>query len=83
MGVTGVHATAGLSTGDFEEAATKSSLHASAAEPVVLTFPEKLGAASAFVIAALQDIATLVVSAATPRARVAALRAAGVQVLQA
>ncbi|MBC7619774.1 MAG: DeoR/GlpR transcriptional regulator [Candidatus Saccharibacteria bacterium] len=81
MGVTGVHATAGLSTGDFEEAATKRALHASASETVVLASPEKLGAASPFVIAALQDIATLVVPVTTAQSTVAAFRAVGVPVL--
>ena len=81
MGVTGAHATAGLSTGDFEEAATKRALHVSASETVVLASSEKLGAASPFVIADLQDIAALVVPAATAQTQLAALRATGVKVL--
>eukprot|EP01030_Chromulinospumella_sphaerica_P013915 gene13915-13702_t len=44
MGVTGVHAQAGLTTGDFEEAAVKRALHERAAETVVLASADKLGA---------------------------------------
>lgn len=51
MGVTGVHAQAGLTTGDFEEAAVKRALHERAAETVVLASADKLGAASPFTIA--------------------------------
>ncbi|MBD9391287.1 DeoR/GlpR family DNA-binding transcription regulator [Acidovorax sp. ACV01] len=83
MGVTGVHADAGLTTGDFEEAAVKRTLHARAAETVVLASIDKLGAASPFGIAALKELATLVVPAATPGKVVASLRAAGAKVVSA
>jgi DeoR/GlpR family transcriptional regulator of sugar metabolism len=59
MGVTGVHLQAGLTTGDYEEAALKRALHAQAAETVVLTSPEKLGAVSPYVIAPLSAISIL------------------------
>jgi DeoR/GlpR family transcriptional regulator of sugar metabolism len=68
LGVTGVHPEAGLSTGDAEEAAVKRALHERAAETVVLASPEKLMAASPFVIAPLAEASVL------------ALRATGVQV---
>ena len=48
LGVTGVHAEAGLTTGDAEEAAIKRALMAAAAETVVLASSEKIGAASAW-----------------------------------
>ena len=83
MGVTGVHAQAGLTTGDFEEAAVKRTLHARAAETVVLASIDKLGAASPFGIAALKELATLVVPAATPAKLVASLRVAGAKVVSA
>lgn len=67
MGATGVHAEAGLSTGDYEEACIKRALHARAAETVVMASPEKLGAASAHLIVPASEIATLVVPAATPK----------------
>lgn len=83
MGVTGVHASAGLSTGDHEEAAVKRALHERAAETVVLASSEKLGAASPFVVAALSEVAMLVVPGKTPAKTVRGLRAAGVQVVMA
>lgn len=48
MGVTGVHPTAGLSTGDFEEAHVKRALAARAAETIVLASASKLNAASPY-----------------------------------
>ncbi len=66
MGVTGIHPTAGLSTGDLEEAHVKRALSASAAETVVLASPEKLNAASAFVIAPVTDVSELIVLRDTP-----------------
>src|SRR3989344_956476 len=80
MGVTGVHAEAGLTTGDFEEAAVKRALHQRAAETVVLASADKLGAASAFTVAPLKALAGLVVPAATPARVRNALKAAGAPV---
>ena len=78
LGVTGVHPDAGLSTGDAEEAAVKRALHARAAETVVLASPEKLMAASPFVVAPLAELGLLVVPRATPARVTRALRASGV-----
>ncbi|HEY2710672.1 MAG TPA: DeoR/GlpR family DNA-binding transcription regulator [Caulobacteraceae bacterium] len=64
MGVTGVHASVGFTTGDAEEAQIKRALMASAAETVVLASPEKLGAASPFVVAAPGEPSTLVTAGA-------------------
>ncbi len=83
MGVTGVHAQAGLTTGDAEEAAVKRALMAAAAETVVLASSEKLGAASAYVINPLAAAATLVVAPTVPAATLAPLRKAGPAVLRA
>lgn len=80
MGVTGVHAEAGLTTGDFEEAAVKRALHQRAAETVVLASADKLGAASAFTVAPLKALAGLVVPAATPARVRNALKAGGAPV---
>jgi DeoR/GlpR family transcriptional regulator of sugar metabolism len=80
LGVTGVHPEAGLSTGDAEEAAVKRALHERAAETVVLASPEKLMAASPFVIAPLAEASVLAVVRGTPARVVRALRATGVQV---
>jgi DeoR/GlpR family transcriptional regulator of sugar metabolism len=83
MGVTGVHPAGGLSTGDHEEAAVKRALHARAAETVVLASHEKLGAASAFVVAALDEVAVLVVPPGTAARTLRPFRAAGAKVITA
>jgi DeoR/GlpR family transcriptional regulator of sugar metabolism len=80
LGVTGVHPDAGLSTGDAEEAAVKRALHERAAETVVLASPEKLMAASPFVVAPLAEASLVAVARATPARVTRALRAAGVRV---
>lgn len=77
MGVTGVHAQAGLSTADMEEAAVKRALMAAAGDTVVMASSEKLGAASPYVIAPLDAAATVLVAPEAPRAALASLRKAG------
>jgi DeoR/GlpR family transcriptional regulator of sugar metabolism len=54
MGVTGIHPTAGLTTGHYEEACVKRSLAARAAETVVMASQEKLNSASPFAIGDLK-----------------------------
>jgi len=81
MGVTGVHAEAGLTTGDFEEAAVKRALHERAAETVVLATLDKLGAASAFTVAPLNALATLVVPATIPDRVRDSLQSTGVKLV--
>lgn len=81
MGVTGVHVQAGLTTGDFEEAAVKQALHACSAETVVLASAEKLGAASAFTIAPITELATLVLTAQTPAKIQRLYKAAGLSLV--
>jgi DeoR/GlpR family transcriptional regulator of sugar metabolism len=60
LGVTGVHPTFGLTTGDPDEAAMKRALSRRAAETYVLASAEKLGAASRFDIVPLADVAGVV-----------------------
>lgn len=83
LGVTGVHAEEGLTTGDVEEAAVKRALIGRAAETVVLATTEKLGAVSLCLVAPLEEIATLLVIADAPEAVVAPLAARGVGVVKA
>src|SRR5215469_7542946 len=78
MGVTGVHPTAGLSTGDAEEAAVKRALHGRAAETIVLASSEKLLAASAFVVVPIGDVSAIVVPPKTERRTVDMLKKSGV-----
>ncbi len=66
LGVTGVHPDLGLTTGDAEEAALKGKLIASSAETVVLATPEKIGAASPWIIAPLARIDHLITTGARP-----------------
>jgi len=66
MGVTGIRPEVGLTTGDLEEAHIKRALIASAAETHVLLTPEKINAASPYLIAPLSDIDGLVVDPGVP-----------------
>ncbi|MGF6638820.1 DeoR/GlpR family transcriptional regulator of sugar metabolism [Paraburkholderia sp. 35.1] len=83
MGVTGVHPSAGLSTGDFEEAAIKRALAARAAETVVLASSSKLNAASRFVIGEIKLAQTIVVEKKTRAELTKPIEAAGVTVVRA
>ncbi|WP_423759391.1 DeoR/GlpR family DNA-binding transcription regulator [Burkholderia sp. NLJ2] len=83
MGVTGVHPVAGLSTGDFEEAAIKRALAERAAETVVLASQSKLRAASQFVIGDITLAQTIVVEKETEAALTKPIEAAGVTVVRA
>ena len=60
LGVTGVQAEAGLTTGDAEEAALKRVMVAAAAEVVVLATPDKLGAVSPWGVVGLDRLSRLV-----------------------
>jgi DeoR/GlpR family transcriptional regulator of sugar metabolism len=67
LGVTGVHPTEGLTTGDAEEAAVKRALIARAAETVVLASPEKIGAVSPYLVAPVTGTAIVTTAGqATP-----------------
>jgi DeoR/GlpR family transcriptional regulator of sugar metabolism len=83
MGVTGVHPTAGLSTGDYEEAYVKRALAARAAETVVLASSDKINAASQFVIGGLALAQTIIVEMATDPALTQPLERSGVTIVRA
>lgn len=55
LGVTGIHPTTGLTTGDADEAAMKRALSARAAETYVLGSDEKIGAASRYSVLPLEQ----------------------------
>ena len=65
MGVCSVHPTAGLSTGDFEEAVIKRALCHAAAETIVLATSEKLTTASPYQVVELASISAIVLLAST------------------
>jgi DeoR/GlpR family transcriptional regulator of sugar metabolism len=71
LGVTGVHAQAGLTTGDVDEAGTKRALAARAGDTYVLASAEKMGAASPFPVLPLAEVTGIVtdVDPAAPVAR--------------
>jgi DeoR/GlpR family transcriptional regulator of sugar metabolism len=79
MGVTAIHAKHGLSTGDLEEAHIKRALMNSAAETIVLASSEKIGAVSAYRIAALEGISELITDSSLPKDLKKALDKAGVK----
>jgi DeoR/GlpR family transcriptional regulator of sugar metabolism len=83
IGVTGIHPTAGLSTGDLEEAHVKRALMGSAAETYVLVSAEKLNAASPYVIVGTGEIAGLVVEPGIPREELVPYEDLGLTVLRA
>ena len=63
LGVTGVHPTEGLTTGDAEEAAMKRALASRAADTYVLASTEKIGAASRYRVLGLDDVAGIITDA--------------------
>jgi len=61
LGATGVHLEAGVTTGDWEEAAVKRAFCRATAETVLLVTREKWGAASPFQIVPVSSLTTLIV----------------------
>src|SRR5204863_2867774 len=78
MGVTGVHPSLGLTTGDFDEAAVKRALMGAAAETIVLASREKLDAVSAYQIAPLAEISAIVTEGDVPADLMAACATLGI-----
>ncbi|MCA3444028.1 MAG: DeoR/GlpR transcriptional regulator [Rhodobacter sp.] len=60
VGVTGLHADMGLTTGDAEEATIKRRIMEQSGETIVLATPDKIGSTSPFRIAPLNRLSTLV-----------------------
>jgi DeoR/GlpR family transcriptional regulator of sugar metabolism len=83
LGVTGVHAEAGLTTGDPDEAAMKRALSRRAADTYVLGSAEKIGAASPFTVVRLGDVAGIITDAAPTDATLVRLAEDGVAILPA
>jgi DeoR/GlpR family transcriptional regulator of sugar metabolism len=83
LGVTGVHAQAGLTTGDADEAAMKRALSRRAADTYVLGSAEKIGAASPFTVVGLPDVAGIITDAPATDATLERLAEAGVAILYA
>ena len=81
LGVTGVDAGFGLSTGDAEEAQVKALLMASAAETVLMASSDKLGKVSPYRVAPLSALSTLIVTPQADPAALQALRLPGLEVV--
>ena len=81
LGVTGVHPTAGLTTGDAEDAAMKRLQVGRAAETYVLASREKIGTASRFQVVEFEAVTAVIADPASAAAPLADLRAAGVTVI--
>ncbi|POX66217.1 DeoR family transcriptional regulator [Microbacterium sp. Ru50] len=81
LGVTGIHADAGLTTGDADEAAMKRVLAERAAETYVLGSEEKIGAVSPFTVLPFDEVTGVIVDPAAPATSLAALDRRGVPLL--
>lgn len=83
LGVTGIHAEAGLTTGDADEAAMKRVLAERAAETYVLGSEEKIGAVSPFAVLPFESVAGVIVDPDAPSSGLDALERRGVALLPA
>ncbi|WP_251447824.1 DeoR/GlpR family DNA-binding transcription regulator [Microbacterium sp. USTB-Y] len=83
LGVTGVHPTAGLTTGDPEEAAMKRTLASRAAETYVLASEEKVGAASRYAVLGLDEVTAIVTDADPADPTLQELEEAGIRLIAA
>ena len=83
MGVTGIHAEAGLATGDYEEGRGKRGFFRRGAANIGLASAEKINAASSYVIGDLSMVNTMVVEKEADPGLVTALEKAGVVVVKA
>lgn len=81
MGVTGVHHSAGFTTGNFEEAGVKRLLSERSSETVVMASHEKINAASAFAIGELSLASTLIVDGILDQPLTDALARSGVTLI--
>ena len=81
LGVTGIEAAFGLSTGDAEEAQVKALLMANAAETVLMASSDKLGKVSPYRVAPLSALSTLLVTPQAEAAQLDALRRPGLEIL--
>lgn len=83
LGVTGVDHEQGLTTGDVDEAAVKRALADRASEIIVLASSEKIGAASAFPVLDLHEVASVVTDVERSHPVTRGLAAMGVAVVHA
>ena len=82
MGVSGVHPTHGLTTGDAEEAAIKRTISRRAADTYVLASSEKLGSALPHRVVAFDEVTAAITDETDPRT-LDPLRSAGLAIIPA
>jgi DeoR/GlpR family transcriptional regulator of sugar metabolism len=82
MGVSGVHQTHGLTTGDAEEAAMKRAISRRAADTFVLASSEKLGSALPHHVVGFNEVTAAITDERNARI-LKGLRRAGLQIIQA
>lgn len=83
LGVTGINAQEGLTTGDLEEAAVKRAIIGRSSEVVVLATADKIGAVSPCRVAGVDEVDSVVVDENAPQAALAELEATGVTIIRA
>jgi DeoR/GlpR family transcriptional regulator of sugar metabolism len=83
MGATGVHISAGVTTGDLEEAYIKRALSQRAAETILLASAEKLNAASPYLIMPLSELNGMIVERDTASEIIAPFEKVGIAVTRA
>lgn len=83
LGVTGIHPTTGLTTGDSDEAAMKRILASRAAETYALGSAEKIGAASLYQVFPLLGVTGLVLDVEVGEDALVAIRASGAVIVAA
>jgi DeoR/GlpR family transcriptional regulator of sugar metabolism len=83
MGVTGVHPEAGLTTGDYEEAAIKRAISACAAETYVLASAEKIGAVSPYQVLPVAAVSGIITTQQVPQKDLDPYEQRGIPVLRA
>jgi DeoR/GlpR family transcriptional regulator of sugar metabolism len=81
VGVTAVHPRHGLTTGDADEAAIKALVIAQSRQSFVLATAAKLDAASPHLVAPVGGVGGIILPATVPAEPIAALQAAGAEVL--
>jgi DeoR/GlpR family transcriptional regulator of sugar metabolism len=77
-----VHWRKSLTTGDFDDAATKCVRCQNAAETTVLASAEKMGTASPYVVLPLRDVSGIITEVGVDEALIAHCRKLGIAVTQ-
>ena len=80
MGVTGIHPSAGLTTGDYEEAAMKRAISEVSAETIALLSAEKIGTASPYQVIGLSELSGMITEKSVPGKLLAPYKKLGIPI---